>query len=320
MDPAPAPHVDPAACAARTAVVVVTFNRAAMLADALGALRAQTVRFGRLVVVDNASTDGTAAVLARFPEAEVVRLGDNLGASGGFAAGIAHAAAQGWDWVWTMDDDVLPAPDALERLFAAGVHVRPDTAALQALETRSDGRERPLPVGHYSVARMRYVGRPLPPGGGPVEVTYVSFLGLLVRGSVARREVPRADFFVWHDDVEYGQRLRHHGRLWLVPAAVVVHRNAEVEHGYRRVRGRRVTTAGTWRVYYGLRNRLLTNRAHGTPLERALGALWGTFYLLRSLGTTLVHYGGDRRRAALLVRGYLDGLRGRSGKRVAPGG
>ena len=296
-----------------------------MLSDALGALRAQTARPAHVVVVDNASGPETAAVLAGFPEAEVVRLAENSGASGGFAAGIAHAAAQGWAWVWTMDDDVLPAPDCLDRLFAAGLgsvtlHRDPATAALHPTERRTDGRVQPLPVGHYAVARMQYVGAPLPPGGGPAEVTYASFLGLLIRGDVARREVPRADFFIWHDDVEYSQRLRRHGRLWIVPDAVVVHRLAESGAGYRRVRGRRVTAAGTWRVYYGLRNRLLTNRAHGTPLQRALGTLWATFYLARSLASTAVHYGGDRRRAALLVRGYLDGLRGRSGWRVPPGG
>jgi hypothetical protein len=107
--------------------------------------------------------------------------------------------------------------------------------------------------------------------------------------------------------------------MHLVPASVIVHRSAEVAGAYVRVRGRTITRAGQWRVYYGLRNRLLTLRAHARhPLEYAAGVAYATFALVRSLGTTYVHYGGDPLRARLLVRGYLDGLRGRSGKRVDP--
>lgn len=298
--------------------VVVTYNRAALLADALGALRAGTRRVDHLVVVDNASADGTADVLARFPEAEVVRLPENAGASGGFAAGIARAAGGGWDWVWMMDDDVLPRPDALEALLATGLLEGPGAAALTPLKVGVDGRVQAAHAGTFSLARMRTRGIDAAPGDAPVRVGYATFVGLLVRGSVARLELPRADFFFWYDDVEYTLRLARHGSLHLVPASVIVHRDGEASGDYRRVRGRRVTRAGTWRVYYGLRNRMLTLRAHGTRLQRAAGLGWAAFYLARSVATTFVHYGGDRLRLRLLLRAYADGLRGRAGKRVDP--
>jgi len=322
--------LSPAQHAARTCVVVVTFNRPAMLRDSLAALARQTTPFGRIVLVDNASTDGeTPGILADYaasePRADVVRLPENLGASGGFAAGIERAAARndagrGADWVWTMDDDVLPAPDALEQLFASGLADDPGTAALLSFEERSDGRPHLNPVGRYDRIRMAYAGRPLSRGGVPEPITYASFLGWLVRGDVARRELPRADFFIWHDDVEYSQRVLGYGTMHLVPRSVIVHRSAEVSGVYERVRGRTITRSGQWRVYYGLRNRLLTLRAHArSPAEYAAGVAYATFALARSLVTTYAHYGGDPLRARLLVRGYLDGLRGRSGKRVEPG-
>lgn len=315
----------PSEHAARTCVVVVTFNRPAMLRDSLDALAKQTVPFARIVVVDNASTDGETpgildAYAAAEPRADVLRLPENLGASGGFAAGIEQAAKQGYDWIWTMDDDVLPAPDALEALFATGLADDPSTAALFSFEERSDGRPHLNPVGRYDRVRMAFVGKPLSRGGAPEAITYASFLGWLIRGDVARKELPRADFFIWHDDVEYSQRVLHHGAMWLVPASVIVHRSAETAGAYVRVRGRTITRSGQWRVYYGLRNRLLTLKAHAkSPAEYAAGVAWATFDLARSLGSTYVHYNGDPVRARLLVRGYLDGLRGRSGKRVEPG-
>ena len=315
----------PSEHAARTCVVVVTFNRPAMLRDSLDALAKQTVPFARIVVVDNASTDGqTPGILDAYaadePRAEILRLPANLGASGGFAAGIERAAEQGYDWIWTMDDDVLPAPDALEALFASGLADDSSVAALFSFEERSDGRPHLNPVGRYDRVRMAFVGKPLSRGGAPEPITYASFLGWLIRGDVARKELPRADFFIWHDDVEYSQRVLNYGAMWLVPASVIVHRSAETAGAYVRVRGRTITRSGQWRVYYGVRNRLLTLKAHAkNPAEYAAGVAWAMFELLRSLGTTYVHYDGDPVRARLLVRGFVDGLRGRSGQRVEPG-
>ena len=296
------------------AVLVVTFNRAEMLRDALAALQVQTHPLTHILVVDNASTDETAQVLAAFPEVETLRLPENGGSAGGFEAGLAHLAGQRYDWIWMMDDDVRPHPDALARLLAAG----PDAVALTPVKVGSDGQVQASHAGQYSVARMQYIPHPVPTPEAPLRVDYASFVGLLVRAETATTIRPRADFFIWHDDIEYTLRLRARGALYLVPDARIEHREAEVSGAYVRRMGRRVARTGTWRVYYGLRNRMLTNRAHGTPAEQALGIGWATFYLVRSLVSALVHYRADPYRIRLLLRGYTDGLRGRSGPRVAP--
>ncbi len=115
--------------------LVVTFNRRALLAECLDALLAQTHPVARIVVVDNASTDGTPELLRKRgfldrPEVELVRLPENLGSSGGFATGIERARAGDEDWVWVMDDDAEPRPDALATLLAAPQAADPGTAAL----------------------------------------------------------------------------------------------------------------------------------------------------------------------------------------------
>src|SRR5262245_65644454 len=85
--------------------VVVTYNRRELLFEALAAAHAQSRAPDAVIVVDNASTDGTAAaVRARYPSVRLAELGHNTGGAGGFAYGLALALAGGADVVWLRDD------------------------------------------------------------------------------------------------------------------------------------------------------------------------------------------------------------------------
>lgn len=99
----------------QTTVLVVTWRARDLLATCLAGLRSQTVPHW-LLVVDNASSDGTAALLATFPEARVLRMPRNLGFAGGVAAGLA---AVGTPYVALLNDDAVPAPGWLAGLHAA---------------------------------------------------------------------------------------------------------------------------------------------------------------------------------------------------------
>ncbi|RYJ04080.1 MAG: glycosyltransferase [Actinomycetales bacterium] len=116
------------------AVVVVTYNRADLLERMLVGLAALERLPDAVLVVDNASTDHTSDVLAAAtnPGLEVIRPDDNLGGAGGFHLGVRTAYAAGYDRIWLMDDDVVPAPDCLTVLLAQDedclAAVREDTA------------------------------------------------------------------------------------------------------------------------------------------------------------------------------------------------
>ncbi|MER3603731.1 MAG: hypothetical protein C4298_08345, partial [Thermus sp.] len=85
----------------RVCAVVVTYNRKELLRECLETLRGQTRKVDHILVVDNASTDGTEEVLrAEFPEVEVLRLPENQGSSGGFHEGMKRAYEEGFDWLW----------------------------------------------------------------------------------------------------------------------------------------------------------------------------------------------------------------------------
>ena len=72
--------------AASVAVIVPNWNGAALLPSCLEGLRRQSHDAYQVVVVDNGSSDDSLAVLARFPEARVLRCGQNRG----FGAFLLH--------------------------------------------------------------------------------------------------------------------------------------------------------------------------------------------------------------------------------------
>ena len=117
------------------AVVVVTFNRAELLERMLVGLAALERRPDAVLVVDNASTDDTPRVLAEAtnPGLHVLRPAENLGGAGGFHLGVRTAHERGFDRIWLMDDDVVPAPDCLTVLMAQ------DEACLMAVREDTTG-------------------------------------------------------------------------------------------------------------------------------------------------------------------------------------
>lgn len=124
--------------------IVVTYNRLPLLKQCLAALRAQTVQGFTVLLVDNASTDGTADYIKTLAMPGLVcrNPGENLGGAGGFAYGIRAAAELGCEAVWIMDDDTLPEPDALAALL--GRRCRPRRRLRLAVQPGTrPGRHRP---------------------------------------------------------------------------------------------------------------------------------------------------------------------------------
>ena len=116
----------------RVCAIVVTFNRKQLLRECLHSILAQTRLPDAILVVDNASTDGTPALLAEeFPNLCVLRMADNRGGSAGFHAGMRWAFERGFDWFWVMDDDIEAYPHALGAMLEYGglsgfIHSRKD--------------------------------------------------------------------------------------------------------------------------------------------------------------------------------------------------
>lgn len=243
------------------AVVIVTYNRADLLGETLAALAAQTHAPDVVFVVDNASTDHTREVLDTAPLPDLVRihLTENTGGAGGFHRGVAAAHAKGFDRIWLIDDDVLPAPDCLETLMAVDesclISVREDRrgALIEKAATRFDLRS-PLAIKpKTSMIETDYGTRAaMPP---LVEVENVAFEGLLVRREVIEAiGLPDPAYFIFYDDVDFAVRARRSGyRIWAVRDAVLVRQlDFDQQHDL----------AG-WKGYYMYRNLFVVHRRYG---------------------------------------------------------
>lgn len=201
-------------------VLVVTWRARDFLAAALRALRDQTVEH-ELLVVDNASTDGTAAVLAEFGEARVLRMPRNLGFAGGVAAGLPEVTTP---WVALLNDDAVPSPDWLAELLAAS----PGRAAVTSRMLLPSGRVNNAGV----VLRANGYGadRGLgAPDGSPWDVPGEVF-GFSGGAALLSVEAVRAvggfpaRYFLYYEDTDTSWRLRLAGRtIGYAPDAIVRH-------------------------------------------------------------------------------------------------
>ncbi|MCX6153957.1 MAG: glycosyltransferase family 2 protein [Candidatus Kapabacteria bacterium] len=100
----------------KVAAVVVTFNRLNFLKEIIEALRNQTYKLSAIFVINNSSSDGTAEWLSVQTDLTVITQ-DNVGSSGGQYTGIKAAYQTETDYIWIMDDDVVPESDCLSILM-----------------------------------------------------------------------------------------------------------------------------------------------------------------------------------------------------------
>jgi GT2 family glycosyltransferase len=295
----------------RVVAVVVTYNRKALLERCMRALSGQTRRPDRLIVVDNASSDGTEHMLAENgwrsrSDVVVLRLPGNTGGAGGFAAGMAHAAELDADWTWIMDDDAMPHPDALERLL----HRPLDPGNLYgSTAVCGDRLSWPMRLADGSGVRLTSVSA-LP---AVTEVQFIPFLGLLIsREMVEKTGFPDAEFFIAADDVDYCLRARRNGaRILLVGDSRIEHPASDPEMLGPSWLGMQKLRLPPWKRYYDVRNRILVARNHH-GLRLYYVTVPGSVLRLLAILLSEPNRAGQLR---AFVGGMTDGLLGRKGRR-----
>jgi GT2 family glycosyltransferase len=290
----------------RVVAVVVTYNRVGLLEKTLSGIAAGASTPDSVVLVDNASTDGTGEFLRGldYPlPLDVVRLAENLGGAGGFTAGIDRALhVHGADLVWVMDDDTEPLERTLQASLAAWEGYAEDPAERPAFVASrvvwTDGREHPMNSMIERIgagARRRRMAAAV----GARSIRSGSFVSLLMDGAAMRRAgLPLADYFIWNDDFEYSTRLARHRDALAAPDSVVAH--------HTKTFGTTDAAPGP-RFYYDVRNKLwvFTRSRSLAPWEKLLyagatGRLW--WRTVRRNGLTPELRGG-------LARGLRDALR-----------
>jgi GT2 family glycosyltransferase len=206
---------------------VVVRNAGSYLEELGRSLAALTLRARRIIMVDNASSDGAVeALAARHPDVEVIRPGSNLGFAAANNAGAR--AAEDCEWIALLNPDAFPEPDWLARL-AEVARERPDVAMIGSRLDRAtvpgelDGTG---DVYHVSgLAWRRDHGRPVEEGAGAGEVFSVCAAAAMYRrdaflGAGGFDE----SYFCYFEDTDLAFRLRLAGqRCWYEPSSVARH-------------------------------------------------------------------------------------------------
>jgi GT2 family glycosyltransferase len=281
------------------ACVVVTRDRREVLRESLAAIDAQTHPVEHLVVVDNASSDGTAdMVRAEHPAAHVVELRENAGGAGGFHAGIDFARRTGAAWVWILDDDSVARPDALERLLAAPWREAglPEPSLLASRVNWRDGEPHPMnrPVLlRRDPDRMVRAAR-----AGLLPIRTSTFVSTLVAtAAIERHGLPLAEYFLQADDIEYTGRILRSEPGYVVPESVVEHRTPTA-HDF---------TSDAGRFFFHLRNTLYMLRSPAWSRPEKAALVWAALY---TTARYLRVQGVSRESVSSIGRAVASGVRG----------
>jgi GT2 family glycosyltransferase len=238
-----------------------TLNAADVIDRAVEALQGQTRRPDEIVIVDNGSTDGTLD--RKFPDhVMVIRNPANVGVVGSIRVGISHALKNGFDWIWVLDADGIPEPQALNRLLELN-------DSWPASQQERTGFIACLPLAEPDAVPLhgqvftRHGRFPVIPAPGqryyPCQISIWS--GCLYRlASVRRVGLPNADYFIDRGEVEYGYRMMKAGYQGFI------HQDAALRQDVSVFSGSKHQKVGFWnltfyelpplRCYYTIRNTL----------------------------------------------------------------
>jgi rhamnosyltransferase len=287
------------------------------LSEHLDLLLNQSQPLSEIIVVDNASTDGTIEVLnERFPAVKVIRLAKNDGVSGGYSAGLEYALGRNHDWVWMLDQDSRPLPDTVANLLAV-YESFPDREKLGLIAPLpiSAATGAPYPLFLWREGQVEV--RPVPGGNTLTLVDMAISSGSLIRREAVRKAgLPRNDFFIDFVDYEHCLRLRRSGFLIaVVNQCVMPHTIGQPRTVKFLGKPMSWITHRPWRDYYKVRNRAFVVW-HQVPSLRAKAFVIHQF--LRQMFGSLLYDAEKVRRIHFMWRGLRDGIRGRLGITVRP--
>lgn len=282
----------------KIAAVVVTYNRKELLCRCLMALQTQNTVKPDILVIDNASTDGTgqAVQALALPGLHYCNTGRNLGGAGGFAFGVRAAMAAGYEYLWLMDDDTLPEPDALQAFLRVDKDYKGTYGWLSSRALTPAGEDQPMNRQRKTPYRdIDGYEQDLVPS------VMASFVSLFIPAETVRKVgLPIAEFFIWSDDWEYTRRISRQMPCYTVSSSRVVHamKNSTVVNIAADVPAR-------WERYrYFYRNDVYLYRREGI-----IGWLWLLSKFAWHSVQVLISPSGKRlHRLSIIWKGFFAGI------------
>lgn len=236
----------------KIAAVIVTYNRKELLLEALNSLVHQTYKLEKIIVIDNASNDGTHKYLLEhgmlnLDIIQYMRLNENIGGSGGFHRGIYDALKQDVDWIALSDDDAIYERDFFS-IIAKNIYEHKDIKAFTGTvvtENKIDITHRRRIINNVNLSQKEISEEEY-----SKEFLYLdvfSFVGCVISKEVIHLiGLPEKDYFIWLDDTEYSLRVRDKTRILNINKAIIYHKT--------KIARDNLMYEPTWKEFYGFRN------------------------------------------------------------------
>lgn len=294
----------------KTAIVIVNWNKKKDTLNLLNSLRNLEYDNHTILVVDNASTDGSVdAIRNRFPEAELLVNPENLGGTGGFNSGIRHVLKKEvYKYIWLLDNDVEVESDALKKLIDA---MEEDEKIGLAGSRIVNPTNRNITVEAGAFVDTKMVGvKPLygnflnlAVDATKVEVDYVAVCSAVARvSSLGKAGLMDERYFIFWDDMDWGLSFKDSGYKVVCVLDSVAYHEAFTE---------KVSVLVDY--YYRNRNSLLTYSKHYSLCKRA--PLFYNYLRKKCTGLILLGFNGNADLMILGFSGIFDFIAGRCGKK-----
>ncbi len=238
--------------------------------------------FDHIVIVDNASNDGTDEYLRSIKDARlhIVILEKNLGGSGGFHEGLRYIRETiDTDWIVLYDDDAYPAQGTIDRFrqyeysddvgaVSAAVYL-PDGSISEMNRVRVDPFATIGSAIRFFFDRSRlYLHDNAYTNTAPIDIASSTFVGLFIRKSILYKAgLPQKKLFIYGDDLMYTLSIKRKGyRILFDPRLRFVHDCQTFDQA-------KDVYQPLWKVYYSYRNRILVYKEMAPKLYLLFAAL-----------------------------------------------
>ena len=295
----------------KIAAIILNTNRRDDTLACLSSLMANQYPDLEVIVLDNASTDGSvAAIHDQYPSVNIHALEENKGYAGNNNTGIQKALASAADWVFILNEDIILAKDALAQMMRAVVD-RNDVGIIGPLVYHFDEPQIIQTAGGMLNQQWDSQHRAQNEAdehlfSSPLETDWVSGCAIGVRREAIEKAGMIDDrFFYYWEETEWCLRIRSYGwKALIIPQAKIWHKGVQREY-----------QPNPNVTYYATRNRLLLYKKHHPPFKVWLST---SLFFLRTLVSWSIKpkWRTMRNHRDAMWQGLMDFMMARWGKRA----
>lgn len=227
--------------------IIVTYNRIELLKECIDCCYQQSLSFENIVVINNASTDGTKEYLKELElekdNIKCITLNENIGGAGGFYTGIKEILEYDIDYVLLIDDDAMICENYIDTINNyIQICKLPAYSGTVMCDDKIQYDHRKYLYKNYKLLESKdndYMKKFF-------DYDISTFCGVVIDVKIIKKiGLPEKDFFIWFDDFEYSLRLNVYGKIRNINSIYLNHKTKLNQ-----------VQSYNWKSYYGLRNEL----------------------------------------------------------------